>query len=445
MLKRAELMHDGRPRSDLDRDSAVPAAPSRPVHKEHGEVRLKVAYLVNQYPKISHSFIRREIHALERMDVEVLRIAARGWDEVLVDAEDVRERRRTRYILQGGVSRLVWPLVKCIGRAPRRFLSALLLALKMSRNADRPLPFHLIYLAQACWMVPILRRARVTHLHAHFGTNPAEVAMLVNALCGVPYSFTVHGIAELDRVEAIGLPEKIRRCAFAVAVSSFGRSQLCRWVEPAHWSKIQIVHCGLEPGFYDVEPIPVPDAARLVCVGRFSEEKGQLTLLAAASLLALEGIEFELVLVGDGEMRAQIEAAIASHHLERHVRITGWLDSIQVRDQILASRSLVLPSFAEGLPVVIMEAMALRRPVLATYVAGIPELVLAGENGWLVPAGAAEELAVAMKACLSTPTDVLRRMGEAGRLRVLARHDVDHEAARIVALIRDQAPRGVEP
>jgi glycosyltransferase involved in cell wall biosynthesis len=155
--------------------------------------------------------------------------------------------------------------------------------------------------------------------------------------------------------------------------------------------------------------------------------------------LAEQGVAFELVLAGDGEMRPQIEELIARHGLQSRVRITGWISSEQVRMEILAARALVLPSFAEGLPVVIMEAMALRRPVLTTYVAGIPELVRQGENGWLFPAGAVEELAVALADCLAQPVEQLQRMGEAAYQRVLERHDIDTEATKLAHLFKAQA------
>jgi glycosyltransferase involved in cell wall biosynthesis len=169
------------------------------------------------------------------------------------------------------------------------------------------------------------------------------------------------------------------------------------------------------------------------------EQKGQLLLLEAARILAAQGLVFEIVLAGDGEMRAEIEALIARHGLQAHVRITGWISSEQVRAEILAARALVLPSFAEGLPVVIMEAMALRRPVLTTYVAGIPELVRHGENGWLFPAGAVDELAAALADCLAQPVEVLQRMGAAAYQRVLERHDIDTEAAKLANLFKAQA------
>jgi glycosyltransferase involved in cell wall biosynthesis len=148
-----------------------------------------------------------------------------------------------------------------------------------------------------------------------------------------------------------------------------------------------------------------------------------------------------LVLAGDGEMRPDIEALIERLGLQPRVRITGWIGSGQVRDEIGAARALVLPSFAEGLPVVIMEAMALRRPVITTFVAGVPELVQAGANGWLVPAGDVEALTDAMAACLATDQETLARMGEAARARVLVRHDVDREAAKLAVLFGQSSVR----
>ena len=400
---------------------------------------MKVAYLINQYPKVSHSFIRREILALERHGMEVLRVAMRGWDGELVDADDRRERERTRYALQGGAAALLCASLGQLLRAPRRFLVALRLALKMAGNADRPLPIHLVYLAEACWVARQLQQEGSRHLHAHFGTNSAEVAMLTHMLCGIPYSFTVHGPDEFDRPEFIGLGEKIRRSAFVVAVSLYGRSQLFRWVGQEQWGKVKVIHCGLENAFHDGPATWPPDQPRLVCVGRLCEQKGQLILIAAAAALARDGIEFELVLAGDGEMRAQIEAEITRHRLGEKVRITGWIDGAQVRHEIESARALVLPSFAEGLPVVIMEAMALRRPVLATYVAGIPELVVPGETGWLVPAGSVTDLVAAMKACLVMSVDALQSMGNKARERVLLRHDIDRESARLADLFRESA------
>jgi glycosyltransferase involved in cell wall biosynthesis len=395
---------------------------------------MRIAYLVNQYPKVSHSFIRREILALERTGFEVMRIGLRGWDGEVVDSEDHVERTRTRYVLQQGAPALLLALMHMLLTRPVRLMRALAQAWRMSRRADRPLSAHLAYLAEASRIEPWLRAANVKHLHAHFGTNPAEVAMLVQMLGGPNWSFTVHGPEEFDKALSIGLAEKVRICSFVVAVSSYGRSQLYRLVSHQHWSKVQVVHCGIEPAFHSVPIIPIPTAPRLICVGRLCEQKGQLLLVEAARRLSAQSLDFELVLAGDGELRAEIETLILRYKLKHRIRITGWISNAQVRDEILAARVLVLPSFAEGLPTVIMEAMALRRPIISTYIAGIPELVRPGEHGWLVPAGDVEALTEAMRHSLDAPAGILTRMGNAAYEYVLTRHDVESEVTKLRAL-----------
>jgi len=394
----------------------------------------QIAYFINQYPKVSHSFIRREILALERQGFDIFRIALRGWDAEVVDAEDKLERERTQYVLQSGVLGLIAPVIQTLIRFPVKFLSSLKLAIRMGIRADRAWPYHLVYLAEACRMLSWIQAKDIKHIHAHFGTNSAEVVMLLKLLGGPGYSFTVHGPEEFDKPEFIKLREKVSHAAFVVAISSFGRSQLFRWINYQDWNKVQVVHCGLEPSFHEDAVQPVTSAPRLVCVGRLSEQKGQLLLVDAVSKLLAKGIDMELVLAGDGEMRPEIDALIRQHSLESKVIITGWISSKQVREEILASRAMVQPSFAEGLPVVIMEAMALRRPVLTTYVAGIPELVRPGENGWLFPAGDVDELVKVLEDFLRTPTEILEKMGQAAHQRVLERHSIDVEAAKLARL-----------
>lgn len=403
---------------------------------------MKIAYIMNSYPMTSTTFIRREIQALERQGVEVLRVALRTWDGELVESGDRAEHERTRYVLHDGPIVLQFAALRMLFVAPGRFARALALACRMSWRADRPLFVHLVYLAEACRIEPWLRQAGIQHVHAHFGTNAAEVAMLVHVLGGPQWSFTVHGPEEFDKAPLIGLTEKLRRCAFVVAVSSYGRSQLYRRARFQDWPKVQVVHCGLDQSFY-VDPANPSSSAsgrRFVCVGRLCEQKGQLILIEAARRLAAGAVDFELVLAGGGELHGEIEALVGRYGLQSKVRITGWISSSQVREEILASRALVLPSFAEGLPVVLMEAMALRRPVISTYVAGIPELVRDGEHGWLVPAGDVEALVGAMRACLDTPADLLVRMGAAAEMRVLARHNVAIESELLSRRFQDVLP-----
>jgi glycosyltransferase involved in cell wall biosynthesis len=396
---------------------------------------MRIAYLAPEYPAVSHSFVRREIQALERRNIEIVRFSLRGWNAELVDKQDLRERERTRYVLRGGIFPLSLAVLHMLFTRPMRFLRALMLTIRIGRSSDRALPLHLIYLAEACRMVPWLRG--IPHLHAHFGTNAAEVAMLAEVLGGPRWSFTSHGTVDADLAQLVGLPEKLRRCAFAVAISSFGRTQLSQLAGCHHASKVHVVHCGLEPAFYAIPAHAIPAAPRLVCVGRLSEPKGQRLLLEAAARLVARGMPLELTFAGDGELRPELETLISAHNLQAQVRITGWIGGEQVREEILAARALVLASYSEGLPVVIMEAMALRRPVISTRLGGIPELVIPGENGWLIPAGDVEELVKAMRACLEASPAELMQMGEAAHARALARHDVDVEAAKLDRLFRE--------
>lgn len=396
---------------------------------------MKIAYILNSYPRTSTTFIRREILALERQGITIFRIALRAWNGELVEQDDRIEHDRTRYVLRGGPVALLLSVFRVLLVRPCRFVHALILACGMSWRADRPLFVHLVYLAEACRIEPWLRDGGIQHVHAHFGTNSAEVAMLVHVLGGPRWSFTVHGPEEFDKAPAIGLAEKLRRCSFVVAVSSYGQSQLYRLTRFDDWSKIHVVHCGLDQSFFAPPEIPPPSHRRLLCVGRLCEQKGQLLLVEAARRLVAGGIEFELVLAGDGELRSEIEGLIAHYKLQNCVHLTGWISNDKVRAEILAARALVLPSFAEGLPVVLMEAMALSRPVISTYIAGIPELVCPGENGWLVPAGDVEALVEAMRACLEAPAEMLVRLGKAAHSRALARHGVDRETQKLLALI----------
>ena len=404
---------------------------------------LRVAYLVNQYPSVSHTFIRREIHALERLGVVVQRVAIRGWDLPLVDDADLRERALTRYVLKNGMRGLVPAVARAALGAPARFIAALRLAQRMAKGSDKSLAHHLAYLAEACLIREWLADSKAEHLHAHFATNPAEVAMLVNALGGPRYSFTGHGSDIMDRPAQMGFEEKVGRAAFVAAVCAFGRSQIVRWIPYALWHKVNVVRCGLEPG-YGSAASPVSrgassarPASRLVCVGRLSKEKGQLLLVEAASRINAAGRPIEVVLAGDGPMRAEIEALIARRALEGRVRITGWLDAQAIQDELQQARALIVPSLSEGLPVVIMEAMAHRLPVVAPYLAGIPELVTHGKTGWLFPAGDVAALTVAIQACLDVPTSALVSMGDAAYRAVWIAHDVDVEARNLVTLVTE--------
>lgn len=395
---------------------------------------MKIAYLTNQYPKTSHSFIRREIAAVESLGVTVQRYSLRRTTEFLADEGDEKELSKTAAVFGSSIPSLAFDALRTMVLHPLGFLRALTVAIYCGLKSDRSVAVHLAYLMEALVLAAWFADDRIEHLHVHFGTNSAMVGLLVNELTGITWSFTAHGPEEFDRPLGIALPEKIKNANFVVAISSFGRSQLWRWCDHAQWKKIHVVHCGLDAAFIDSAEMSIPQKPRLVCVGRLCEQKGQLLLVEAAQILKSKGVTFEIVFAGDGPLRGNLEAAIKQADLQGCMTITGWISSQSVGEQIANARALVLPSFAEGLPVVIMEAMALRRPVVSTMVAGIPELVTPGETGWLVPAGDVVALAEAISEVLSLGQETLAAMGSKARNHVLERHDAKTEAAKLKLL-----------
>ena len=400
---------------------------------------MRVGYLVNQYPKISHTFIRSEIKSLEDAGVQVVRYSMRRTKEELVDQLDIGEMQQTRAVLDSGAGGLLLGSLRCLLRSPRLFLRGLVVSLRFGRRSDRGTLRHLIYLAEACVLVDWMRRDGVEHLHAHFGTNSATVALLARELGGPQFSFTVHGPEEFDRAPLWSLGEKIERAAFVVAISNFGRSQLMRWCGRQHWSKIHVIRCGVDPHFLAPDVAPMPAVRRLLSIGRLCEQKGQMLLIEALGRLKRDGCEAELVLIGDGELRVEVERTIAEQGLTAQVHMRGWVDGHRIRQALDDACAVVLPSFAEGLPVVIMEAFARGRPVLSTYVAGIPELVLPGKNGWLVPAGSVEALVEALRQMLDTPSADLAKLGCDGRARVAEQHDASRNGRQMADLLRADA------
>ena len=389
----------------------------------------KVLYLINLYPAVSHTFIRREILALEKLGLTIVRVAARPGAG-LVDPADVDESMHTSYLLKNPF-RLIGNVAAEFSRQPVCFAKAFFALCGIMRHSDRSYLRHLIYFVQACRVASIARKSDVSHIHAHFGTNPAELALLASRLSGVPYSFTVHGCDEYDKPEFLALKNKIREAAFVACVSHYGRAQLYRWCEQYDRHKVNIIRCGLDFEYNQDAQEVKHESMRFICVGRLCREKSQDILLDASAMLAAMGRRFEVVIVGDGNSRQELERRIENLGLASIVRLTGSLSNADVRDEILNSRALIVPSLAENLPVVIMEAMALRRPVIATQIAGIPELVKPDETGWLVDPGSPESLMKAMEICLETPIERIRTMGEFGRARVLRDHDVEIEAKKL--------------
>jgi glycosyltransferase involved in cell wall biosynthesis len=283
------------------------------------------------------------------------------------------------------------------------------------------------------------RRLGIRHLHAHFANVASDVALLTATLGSAvepqrpwTWSFTMHGSADFWNVEANRLPQKTEQATFVACISDFARSQLMAHGPSAGWDRLHVVHCGVHPGDYDRAPAPAGPHGplRLVTVGRLVPVKGQALLVDVAERLRARGIDAEVTIVGDGPERGALEAAIREHDLEERVRLTGAVGQDRVPGYLARSDVFVLPSFAEGVPVSAMEAMAAGLPVVASRVTGVPELIRDGVNGRLVTVARVEELVDAV-AELARDPDLRRRLGEAARATVAEEFDVVREAARL--------------
>jgi colanic acid/amylovoran biosynthesis glycosyltransferase len=410
-----------------------------------------LGYLTNHYGRASDTFIRQEVRQLRKLGHTVFTFSIRRPGREHAVSDEVRtEQAKTDYILEAGPLNLGLAVLVCTMRHPLRMARTVALAWKTCAPGLRTFVWQVFYLVEASYLARRIESLGVEHVHNHIAMNSASVCMLAAVLSGVTWSMTVHGPHDLIEPLRWALPEKLESSAFSVFIAEFGRSQGMWHVPPSVWPKLHVVRCGLDETFLRSAPISIPQTPRLVCVGRLSPEKGVVLLVEAAAKLKRDGVRVELVLIGDGPSRPDIEQSVARHGLAEAVTLAGWLGSERVREEILGSRAVVSASFAEGLPIVLMEALALHRPVVSTYVAGIPELVQPGINGFLVPPGSVDDLAEAMRAVVGAPIDQLAEMGRRGAARVADRHDAAANARQLEALLwkavnsrrRESATRG---
>ncbi|WP_353473411.1 glycosyltransferase [Salipiger sp. H15] len=392
----------------------------------------KIAYLTGEYPRASDTFIQREVAALRMLGHEVLTCSIRTTGpEHLVGPEQREEHARTFRVLAACRSplRLLRAHARWL-RHPSRYLRALSLAWRTAPKGIRGRCFNLIYFAEAGVLASHLAEAGAQHLHNHIAKASCTVAMLASELSGIPYSFTIHGPDIFFEPLHWRIDEKARRARFVACISAFCRAQLMCFAAPGDWDRLHIVHCGIDPARYAPS---AHDGQDLLFVGRLAGVKGVPLLLRALASLAPRHPALRLRLIGDGPERAALEAMTRDLGIAGRTEFLGYRSQAEVAEALAGADVFVLPSFAEGVPVVLMEALAAQVPVVTTRIAGVPELVEHGTSGLLVPPGDAEALAAALEVLLADP-DRRRAMGAAGRARVEAEFDVTIEAAKLSAL-----------
>lgn len=401
-----------------------------------------VAYLTGDYPKVSHTFILREVQAVRAAGVPVITCSIRQPPaSEFKGQEEIAARAETFYVIAAAKNpvRLLKAHGRALLRSPGTWATTLALAIRMRSPGLKALIWQLFYFLEAAVLADHLRQNRVRHLHNHFGNSSCSVAVLAARLADIPFSFTEHGPAIFFEVDRWSLPEKIARAKFVVAITHFCRAQLMLFSKPADWPKIAIVHCGVMPTAYRRDP--GGNGKRVAFVGRLDPVKGALLLIEAMAEVLKAHPDATLTLAGDGPARAGAEARARALGIEGSVHFAGFMTQGQVADLLANSDMLVLPSFAEGLPVVYMEALASRIPVVASRVAGVQELVEDGVTGYAVPPGDVATLVERIIRLMDNP-NAARDMGEAGRSAVELGFDIAREGAWLAQLFQQSGPEG---
>jgi glycosyltransferase involved in cell wall biosynthesis len=397
-----------------------------------GEVRL--AYLTSQYPATSHTFISREVAAVRKLGVSLDTFSIRPPSPAELQDEGIAaEARNTFTVLKQPATTILRAHLATAVSNPGGYLRTLGLAFSHRPPGLRGFGLSLAHFAEAVALARELRRRQITRLHNHFANSAATVGYLASRLLKMPWSFTMHGISETDYPAGLLLGRKIAAADFVACVSYFGRAQAMRVVTPDCWSKLHVVRCGL-PLSELPEPARRGSAKTLITVGRLSPEKGQAGLLEAFAAICRDRDSLELVLVGDGPEADRLRTLAAHLGISERVRFAGRLSEADTLGEIAKANVLVLPSFMEGLPIVLMEAMAYGTAVIASRVAGIPELVEDGQNGLLFTPSNWDELASCIRRLVDD--DALRQtLAGCGQRKVAAEFDIEHSAKRLRELL----------
>ncbi len=396
---------------------------------------VRVAYLLSRYPAISHTFFLQEVLGLRARGLHIKTASINPPDRPLSDLppREADEARSTFYVRGNSSFRAVWTLVSIFLTQPAAVLRGLKAVCRIPNLTIRRRAYWLFYLAEALLLGRWMAGQGLKHLHVHFGGPVASVGLLASAAWRIPFSLTIHGPEELLDVTSNHLREKIERASFVICISDFCRSQLYPLVSPEHWGKLEVVRLGINPSAFPPPASPSlsrRETLRAVCIGRLVSAKGHRTLLEALLILREHAIPMQLTLIGDGPEMDRLQAFVQTHRLSECVTFTHALSHNEALTHLRGADLFVLASFAEGIPVALMEAMALSLPCVSTFVAGIPELIRDGVEGLLVPAGNTQALAEAL---LLLATDKPRRvsMGEAARKRVLDQYNLTSNHERL--------------
>jgi len=377
-----------------------------------------IAYLCSEYPAISHTFIYREIDSLRKAGMTVYTASIHKPEKLdIMTPDEQKEAAETLMVLSQPVMAIASAHLHCLVKNPGGYLKMASDAFRLLFTGPKNPVKAAAYFAEAGILLRWTHRHGITHIHEHFGNPTAIVAMLMKRYGGISFSISVHGPDIFYTVDSAMLPEKVRDASFVRCISHYCRSQIMRISDVDHWDRFHIVRCGIDPDLYAPRPNPGNTIPELLCVGRLTPAKGQHILIEACAMLDKAGVPFHLTFVGDGPDRESLKSYARSTGIESKVLFTGALGQDKVREHYNRADIFVLASFAEGVPVVLMEAMAKEIPVISTRITGIPELIEHEEDGLLAVPGDPHDLAMQIQRLLEQP-DLRTRYGREGRKKV---------------------------
>jgi len=387
---------------------------------------LKLAYLISQYPAISHTFIMQEILYLRKIgfDIRVASINNAHLSAEQQTPENLTEIANTYYIKNEGAVKTLMVCLKQLLISPIGMLKGIFFSLRLSGLDLKRAFYHLFYLAEAVLLGAWMKKIDAVHVHVHFANPASNVGMILTKIFPFTFSITVHGPDEFYDVTLHHLKKKIELARFICCIGYYAQSQLMRVSECKQWSKFEIVPLGVEPSYFSPKSFQEnPHIWQILCVGRLVSSKGQQILIAAIEILIQRQLSVHLCLIGDGPDKKQLEQYVFEHNLQKNVQFTGALNHGAVKGYYEKADLFVLPSFAEGIPVSLMEAMSMEIPCISTFVNGIPELIRHQIDGLLAIPSNVEELADAIQLLIQN-VELREKIGKAGRKRVLEKYDL---------------------
>jgi colanic acid/amylovoran biosynthesis glycosyltransferase len=394
---------------------------------------MRIGYFTNSYPRATDTFIQREVKGLRQRGIDVRTFSVRrtGADHD-VGPEVMEEKRNTYYLLPIGPARLVLANISAFIRTPKRYLATFALALRTRQPGLRGFALQLAYFQEAVILGAECRRQGITHMHNHLGDNSGTVTLLLSKLIRVGYSITIHGPHIFFDPTHWALREKLKHSRFIACISHYCQSQMMLFSDRADWNRLQIVRCGVDVELFRYRKVS-EKVRKLLYAGRLAVEKGLPVLFESLRMLADQGYDFELTLVGDGVDRLELEKLGKEFGISQRLIFAGYVSQDGVREYLQQSDIFILPSFAEGVPVSLMEAMACGVPVLATYVGGVAELIEPERTGLLVPPADSFALSKAI-ARYFDDFDLRQQVSTLGRQKVATKFNLDMEVDKLAGL-----------